>query len=65
MYRKLKMEMARVGWNIKELAENTGITYSTLTGKVRGDTPFTLDECVLVKRALGSTLELEELFARH
>lgn len=62
MYKNLNMEMAREGCNILQLSEKTGIKYQTLVGKVRGDSQFKFDECLMIKEALHSQMPLEVLF---
>lgn len=63
MYKEVNAELARLGWNIKVLSVKTGISYSTLVTKMRGEAPLKLDECIAIKSAIGSTLPLETLFA--
>lgn len=64
MYRNLRMEMAKLGWNKKDLADKSHINYNTLLGKINGLYPFTFDECIQIKQALKSTLTIEVLFKK-
>lgn len=61
MYKNLKIEMVRNGYNILQLSEKTGIKYQTLVGKIRGDSQFKFDECLKIKCALHSEMPLEVL----
>lgn len=47
---------------IKDFAKHIGIPYSTLMDKLNGRTPFTVEEAVKVKRALGVEEPIEILF---
>lgn len=47
---------------IKEFARFVEIPYSTLMDKLNGRTPFTVEEAVRVKRALGAGESIEVLF---
>lgn len=62
MFRKLNMELARLGWTKKVLSEKAEIPYSTLLDKLSGRTPLTLDDCSTIKAVTRSTLAIEELF---
>ena len=62
MYKAIIVELARNGLSKKDLARISGISYSSLLDKLNRRTSFTLDECVKIKRALNTSLPLEELF---
>lgn len=62
MYKELNAELARIGWDKKQLAEKIGMSYSTLITKLRGEAPLKLDEAISIKRVIGSTMPLESLF---
>lgn len=64
MYKTLNAEIARVGWDKRILSNVTGIKYQTLVTKMQGKSPFKLDECIVIKNALGVNTPLEELFLR-
>lgn len=63
MYRNVKAEMIRVGVTSKTLAGELNVTLSTLSQKMNGKYPFTLNEAKKIKEVLNSTLPIEELFA--
>lgn len=54
MYKNLNVELARLGWNIIRLSEETGIKYQTLVTKMKGNSEFKFDECLAIKKAMGS-----------
>lgn len=62
MYPNLNAELARKGWTIAKLADKTGISYSTLRAKLKGNTNLSLSEACDIKKALGVTMSLDELF---
>lgn len=62
MYPNLNAELARKGWTITKLADKTGISYSTLRAKLKGNTNLSLSEACDIKKALGVTMSLDELF---
>lgn len=62
MYPNLKAEMARVSMTMLGLSERTGIPYSTLNQKINGKTEFTFQEAVDIRKALGVSVPLDELF---
>jgi lambda repressor-like predicted transcriptional regulator len=62
MYKELEAELARKGMTKKDLALKTGIRYQTLNSKLRREYPLTFDECLKIKKALQSTIPLENLF---
>lgn len=63
MYPNLKAEMARRGITASALSEKTEIPYSTLTPKLRGESPVTVREAQIIKAAIGTDLPLDELFS--
>lgn len=63
MYPYLKAEMAKRGITALMLSEMTGIPYSTLTPKLRGENPMTLGNAEKIKNALGVDIPMEKLFA--
>lgn len=62
MYKALNVELAKNGLTKKDLARISGISYSSLLDKLNRRTSFTFDECVKIKRALNTSLPLEDLF---
>ena len=63
MYRNVKAEMVRMGMTAKMLATELDITMGTLSQKLNGKYPFTLNEAKKIKEILNSALPIEELFA--
>lgn len=62
MYKNLNVELARLGWNIIRLSEETGIKYQTLVTKMKGNSEFKFDECLAIKKAMSCKIPLEVLF---
>ena len=60
MYRNLNAEMCRRGLLQKELAKNLHLTLGTMSLKLRGKTPFTLDEALEIKKILNDISELSK-----
>ena len=63
MFPNLRAEMARKGWTLVKLAQETGIPVSTLHDRLFGKTKLTLENAVAIKQALGLDLSLDYLFA--
>lgn len=64
MFPYLKAEMAKRGMTVQSLSEKTGIPYSTLVPKLRGERPLKVDEACNIKAATNSKLSVEELFSK-
>ena len=62
MYSNLKAEIARKGWSITRLALNIGMSYQSLSQRMRGIINFTLNEAKKIKAVLGTELSLDQLF---
>lgn len=62
MFETVRAEMARKNMSIVALAQATGIRYQTLSEKLRGNFPLTLQEAVGIKSALDLNMPIEELF---
>lgn len=62
-YPNLVGEMAKVGMTQSELAKRLGRTQGTTSQKLSGKSKFTIDECFVIKRIIGSTLSLDVLFS--
>lgn len=60
----LECEMLFNNMSIKELADASGMTYVSILRKLRGESPWQLEECMAVKKALNSDLPIETLFER-
>lgn len=63
MYKKLEMLMTANGFTRKTLAESLGISYEALCNKLKGKTQFTVDEMFAIKKALRTTLTIDELLS--
>lgn len=61
-YPNFNAELARKGWSLFKLSAETGIPYNTLRSKVKGMTNFSIQEAHAIKRALGVSIPLDELF---
>ncbi len=61
-YPILQAQMVIRGITRRELAELIQISYVSMNRKMAGLTPFTLDEAMQIKKALGGEGTLEELF---
>lgn len=62
MYRNLEAELARKNWKRQDLSKHSGIKYTTLLGKMNGDSDFLLDECIKIRNVIDKKLSLEYLF---
>jgi len=62
MYKNVNAERARKGITLENLAEALGLTISTVSQKLNGKYPITLDEAKIIKSCLGVDMPLEELF---
>ena len=61
-YPNLAAEMAREDLTIQKLSETTGIPYSTLAPKIRGENPIKFSEAIMIRDAINHKLPLEYLF---
>ena len=61
-YPVLNAQIALSGMTRSRLAEAVGMHYNTLCRKLRGETGFTIDEAIMIRKALASSLPVEELF---
>ena len=64
MYKNLRAEMIRADLDVSSLAKKCGMKQGTLYSRLKGSTPFSLDEACRIKSALGVGLSLEELFEK-
>ena len=65
IYRGVAAELVKQGKTRKEAAEHLGISMGTLANKLRGVTPFTLDEAVALRDWLRPGCPLETLFEKN
>lgn len=64
IYPNLRAEMAKQGISQAELADKLGRGKPTMSLKLNGKAPITLDEALSIKKALKTRLSLEALFTR-
>ena len=62
MYPNVRAEIARKNITLGELAKELGITLTTLSLKLKGEYPVTLNEAKKIKAVLGCDIPLEKLF---
>ena len=62
MYPNVRAEIARNKLTLKVIAEQMGLALGTLSGKLNGKYPVTLNEAKQLKIILKSALSIEELF---
>ncbi|MBQ4640425.1 MAG: helix-turn-helix transcriptional regulator [Clostridia bacterium] len=65
IYAQVMVQMFMRGWNMRQLAEETDISYVSLRRKLRGESPFTLEEAFAVRDALQVELSLDALFEKR
>lgn len=63
LYPNLFAEMARKKITQASLANRVHRTPTTLSLKLNGKAPITLAECVEIKKAIGTELSIDQLFA--
>ena len=64
MYPNVRAEMSRQGLTQTDVSKIWNVTVPTVSLKLSGKYPITLDEAVKLKKELNTTLSLEELFKR-
>lgn len=62
MYRILRAELMRKGWNQNQFADAMRMSAPQISMRMRGKIPWTLAEAVEVKKLLEVKIPLEELF---
>lgn len=62
MYINLEAELRRKNIRRKDLAEKLHLTIGTVSQKLNGKSPITLDEAKDIKNMLDVNIPLEELF---
>ena len=65
IYMQVMVQMYLKGWDNRALAENTGISYTSLRRKLRGIVDLTLKEAKQIQAALDCGLSLDALFAER
>ena len=61
-YPALVSEMAVKKISVMDVSRETGIPYSTLAPKIRGEKPITVSEGRKIRAAIRSELSLDDLF---
>lgn len=61
-YKELAARMDERGLSYEGMARLLGVALGTINNRMRGNTPWTLDEAIRVARALEWDGKLEELF---
>lgn len=62
MYRFLRAEMVKSNIPVYKLAQEIGVAEKTLRNKLNGETDFTWQEALKVRKIVNPEMELEELF---
>lgn len=62
MLSNLKAEMARANVTIAEIATVTGMSYRTISDRIKGKSQFPVQDAIEVKNAFFPGLDLEYLF---
>lgn len=65
VYAQVMVQMFMKGWNMRQLAEVTGLSYVSLRRKLRGESPFMLEEAFAVRDALKVQMPLDDLFEKR
>lgn len=65
MYRNLEAELKRLGINRTELAKKIKINISSLSGKLNGTRPLTLQEAKEIKKIFGDKFTIDYLFTEQ
>ncbi len=64
IYMQVMVQMYLKGWDSRMLADQVGMNYTTIRRKLRGLSPFNLEEAKSIQRALNCGMSMEELFTR-
>ncbi|MEA0555598.1 helix-turn-helix transcriptional regulator [Lysinibacillus irui] len=59
----LEAELARQGIQRKDIAEKIGVRVATVSDKLNGKYPFTLDEATAIKNIFFPNLSMDYLFS--
>ena len=62
MYPNLRAEFARGGFTLEKVSKELGITIGTLSQKLNGKYPLTLNEAKKIKEIIGVDIVLDVLF---
>ncbi|MGE7951664.1 helix-turn-helix transcriptional regulator [Lysinibacillus xylanilyticus] len=61
----LEAEMVRLGIQRKDVAERIGVRVATVSDKLNGKYPFTLNEATAIKNIFFPKLSIEYLFSTN
>lgn len=64
MYRYLKGEIVKSGYQIKKLASELGMSDKTLRNKLNGITDFTWNEALAIRNLINPGMDIEKLFEK-
>ncbi len=64
-FSQVMIQMFLKGWNVRQLSQEADISYVSLRRKLRGESPFTLDEAFAIQAALQTDMPLDTLFERR
>lgn len=62
MYRNILAEMARCAYTRADLAKNLNMSIATLRKKIKGETPFKMEEISKLLSIFGRSVTFEYLF---
>ena len=65
MFPNLEGERAKFKIKLADLAEAIGVTIGTMSLKLQGKYPITLDEAIKIKARIGTDMPIEELFSEE
>lgn len=64
IYMQVMVQMYLKGWDSRMLADQAGMSYTSIRRKLRGLSPLYLEEAKRIQRALNCGMSMEELFTR-
>ena len=64
IYMQVMVQMYLKGWDSRMLADQAGMSYTSIRRKLRGLSPLHLEEAKRIQRALNCGMSMEELFTR-
>lgn len=64
IYMQVMVQMYLKGWDSRMLADQVGMSYTSIRRKLRGLSPLHLEDAKSIQRALNCGMSMEELFTR-